>query len=60
MMEEIKNITQLPEKRVSLVRVIAVKEKAVLYGGKPVMNCEAAAELGRIMLENADRELLLV
>ena len=59
-MEEIKNITQLPEKRVSLVRVIAVKEKTVLYGGKPVRNCEAAAELGRIMLENADRELLLV
>lgn len=54
-MEEIKNITQLPKKRVSLVRVIAVKEKAVLYGGKPVRNCEAAAELGRIMLENADR-----
>ena len=60
MMEEIKNITQLPEKRVSLVRVIAVKEKEVLYGGKPVRNCEAAAELGKIMLENADRELLLV
>lgn len=59
-MEEIKNITQLPEKRVSLVRVMAVKEKELLYGGKPVRNCEAAAELGRIMLENADRELLLV
>ena len=59
-MEEIKNITQLSQKRISLVRVMAVKEKAVLYSGKPVMNCEAAAELGRIMLENADRELLLV
>lgn len=35
-MEKIKNITQLPEKRVSLVRVMAVKEKEVLYGGKTV------------------------
>lgn len=51
---------QPQRKRISVIRTIAVKEKTVLYEHMQISTGEQAAELGRILVKDADRENLIV
>lgn len=49
-----------PRKRVSIIRTIAVKEKTILYGNRRINDAKSAAELGHLLVKDADKEHLIV
>lgn len=59
-MERKKSKKELPRKRVSVIRTMAVREKTVLYEGRRIRNAEDAVRLMKPFMEDADREHLLV
>ncbi len=59
-MEQEKFKRELPRKRVSVIRTMAVREKTVLYEGRRIRNSEDAVSLLKPFVEGADREYLLV
>lgn len=51
---------QHPRKRVSVIHTIAVKDKTVLYGDRRIHTSKMAAELGREIIRDADKEHLVI
>lgn len=49
-----------PRKKVSIIRTIAVREKTIFYGNRIIDSPKKAAELGWLLVENADKEHLLI
>lgn len=47
-------------KRVSIVSIKMVREGSILYEGRKITTPSQAAEIGRLFLENSDREKLIV
>lgn len=48
-----------PQKRVSIIKTIIVKESSILYGGRHITTPELAAGLARDLYQNADKEMLI-
>lgn len=59
---QIKELTikPVPQKRVSIIRTIIVKERSILYGARKINTPALAAGLARELFINADREMLVV
>lgn len=55
-----KNEKQCPRKRVSIIHTIAVREKSIFYANRIIDSPDKAAELGQLLVKNADREHLLI
>lgn len=59
-MEKEQSKLSKPRKRVSVIHTIAVKEKTLFYGNRKINDSKSAAELGHMLVKDADREHLIV
>lgn len=55
-----KTSKQTPRKRISVIRTVAVREKSIFYEYRQICNSQQAAELGRLLVKDADKENLIV
>lgn len=55
-----KNELSVRRKRVAIVQTKAVKDRSILVGLRKITNPEDAASVGRYLVEDADREYLVV
>ena len=49
-----------PAKRINIVSIRMIRESSILYSSRKIGTPKEAAELGRIFLEDSDREQLIV
>ena len=64
-MNEINQLEELikepkSNKRVSIIKTIAVKERSILYGARQINSAYLAAELARELFRYADKEMIIV